>query len=36
MANFYMYSREISNMRDSLKSQDQKTMFDLEVPEAHS
>ena len=31
MTNFYMYAREISNMRESLKSPDQKAMFDLEV-----
>ena len=31
MTSFYGYARELSNMRDGIKSTDQKSMFDLEV-----
>jgi hypothetical protein len=31
MTSFYMYAREVSNMRESIKTPEQKNMFDLEV-----
>ena len=31
MTSFYSYARELSNMREGIKSSEQKSMFDLEV-----